>query len=370
MLRTHDRKILSETLAAARDARRPPQTLGEAIEPIWAVTIAQSGVPITTAVFRHGDREDAVRSAWAKLAGRGNPEELTLYLTLEPRPTYQRIQPVTESIRATGIRRIIVGTEDPFLRERGHGIRALRNYGLEVILADGEEARGCQLLYEDYAKAMNRFVPALRLVCELKAEAAERFSVQTISENIPGIFDGVLIDLNSTYRKDIRLPEQGWVVVMDSFAGLPLDSQIVKEMGKRMVVCTANTPEVEPKATAIRKAGIRTISVPLKNGAVDLGLVLRKLRELGFYSVYCAEGKELWRSAIQSGLVDSILCHVRKGYDPVRTLSELAKSRLELPTGSEPVQFRLVQPRWLMKSEPGFWVEAEIVEYAPAQPFS
>src|SRR3989338_2479530 len=190
MLREIDRKFLATTLAAAKEARSPPTAVGLPLEPTWAATIADPHAILASAVFRQGDNEDAVRAAWKQISGKSAVENLPLSLTLEPRPAYQRLAPVTESIRATQIHRVVIGTEDPFLRERGQGIAALRNYGLEVVVADGEEARSCQLLYEDYAKAVNRFVPQLKLVCELRSGDGEgAFAVESAPERIPGRFD-------------------------------------------------------------------------------------------------------------------------------------------------------------------------------------
>lgn len=366
MLHSLDRKALATLLAAVREARRPPTVVGEPIEPTWGAAIGDDKEILASAVFRQGDSEDAVKAAWKQLAGKkAASDKLSLYLTLEPRTTYQRFAPVTESIRATGLRRVIIGTEDPFHRERGRGILALKNYGLEVVLADGEEARACQLLYEDYAKAMNRFVPLLKLVCELREEERGRFSVHSAPTRVPDSFDAVLVDLNALYRKDLNVPKGAWIVVLDSYAGVPLDSPVVREFSRRMIACVAKLPDVEAKLGALRKAGIQVLSVPPKDARVDLALVLRQVRDLGFLALYAAEGKELWHGAIQAGLVDSILCHVKQEFDPVRALSDLEKAKIEYAQGgAEPLEFRLARPRWIESTGSGFWVEAQILELA------
>jgi len=58
----------------------------------------------------------------------------TLYVNLEPCSHYGRTPPCAELIIRTGIRRVVVGCEDPFARVRGRGIRMLREAGVEVIV--------------------------------------------------------------------------------------------------------------------------------------------------------------------------------------------------------------------------------------------
>jgi diaminohydroxyphosphoribosylaminopyrimidine deaminase/5-amino-6-(5-phosphoribosylamino)uracil reductase len=64
-------------------------------------------------------------------AGR-RAEGSTLYVTLEPCAHHGRTPPCTDAILASGVRRVVVGIEDPDPRVSGRGIAALRQAGVEV----------------------------------------------------------------------------------------------------------------------------------------------------------------------------------------------------------------------------------------------
>ena len=65
----------------------------------------------------------------------------TLVVTLEPCAHEGRTPPCTRAIVAAGIRRVVIGAEDPDRRVGGRGIAALREAGIEVALhPDGRAA--------------------------------------------------------------------------------------------------------------------------------------------------------------------------------------------------------------------------------------
>lgn len=56
----------------------------------------------------------------------------TLYVTLEPCSHHGRTPPCTDAIIDAGVRRVVIGVEDPDPRVAGDGIETLRDAGLEV----------------------------------------------------------------------------------------------------------------------------------------------------------------------------------------------------------------------------------------------
>jgi diaminohydroxyphosphoribosylaminopyrimidine deaminase/5-amino-6-(5-phosphoribosylamino)uracil reductase len=61
----------------------------------------------------------------------------TLYVTLEPCAHHGRTPPCTDAILASGVRRVVVGIEDPDPLVSGRGIAALRQAGIEVGVGVG-----------------------------------------------------------------------------------------------------------------------------------------------------------------------------------------------------------------------------------------
>ncbi len=69
----------------------------------------------------------------------------TLYVTLEPCAHQGRTPPCTDAVVAAGIRRVVIGVEDPDPLVSGAGIAALRGAGLDVEVGPGADAVGAQL---------------------------------------------------------------------------------------------------------------------------------------------------------------------------------------------------------------------------------
>src|ERR1700749_4599797 len=69
-----------------------------------------------------------------------DPAGATMYVSLEPCAHQGRQPPCVEAILEAGVARVVIASEDPSEKAAGRGPGILRDAGVEVALAAGEEA--------------------------------------------------------------------------------------------------------------------------------------------------------------------------------------------------------------------------------------
>ena len=102
----------------------------------------------------------AERAALADCAARGNdPRGATMYVTLEPCAHEGRQPPCVEAILEAGIVRVVIASDDPSEKAAGRGPGILRDGGVAVEFAAGEEASAARLLNQPFRKHSRTGLP-------------------------------------------------------------------------------------------------------------------------------------------------------------------------------------------------------------------
>src|ERR1700733_11932686 len=78
--------------------------------------------------------------------------DATLYVSLEPCCHEGKTPPCTDAILQAGLRRVVVGSDDPTEKASGRGLGILRDKGVEVVMANGELAATARLLNQAFRK--------------------------------------------------------------------------------------------------------------------------------------------------------------------------------------------------------------------------
>src|SRR5437588_9830344 len=107
--------------------------------PLVGAVIGREGEVISEGFHRaigapHAEVE-AIRAA-----GDEDLTDATLYVSLEPCCHHGKTPPCTEAISQAGIRRVVIGSEDPSEHASGRSLGILRDEGVEIVVADGELA--------------------------------------------------------------------------------------------------------------------------------------------------------------------------------------------------------------------------------------
>src|SRR5919106_4683048 len=106
----------------------------------------------------------AERAALHDCRARGeDPAGATLYVTLEPCAHHGRQPPCAEAILEAGLARVVYASDDPSEKASGRGPGVLRDGGVEVEQAAGEEAAAARLLNQPFRKHARTGLPQVVL---------------------------------------------------------------------------------------------------------------------------------------------------------------------------------------------------------------
>ncbi|HEY7949466.1 MAG TPA: bifunctional diaminohydroxyphosphoribosylaminopyrimidine deaminase/5-amino-6-(5-phosphoribosylamino)uracil reductase RibD [Solirubrobacterales bacterium] len=229
----------------------------------------------------------AERAALADCRERGeDPAGATMYVTLEPCAHTGRQPPCVEAILEAGISRVVVGSDDPSEKAAGRGPGVLRDGGVEVEFAAGEEATAARLLNQPFRKHARTGLPLviLKLAMSLdgRTSTAPGDSPWISGEQSRELVhrwraesDAIAVGIGTVLADDpmltARIPSarQPIRIVFDRHARLPLDSQLLKTLDQSPVLVVV-APESD--ASALREAGAEILVADGVEAALaDLG---------------------------------------------------------------------------------------------------
>lgn len=263
---------------------------------------------------------EAMALAAAGEAARG----ATVACTLEPCSHHGRTPPCADALVAAGVARVVVGVADPLERDRAGGSEVLRAAGVEVVFADGEDARACAELnaaFFTWAITGTPYV-TLKLATSLDGKIAtaagesrwisgpeSRALVHRWRADSDAVGVGLgtaLADDPSLTARDVEGPvRQPARVVFDSAARLPLKSALVRTARESPVVILAAADAPADRVAALEAAGVdvaRLEGGPARRVAAGMAA----LGERGIQSLLVEGGAELAGALIDGVAVDRL----------------------------------------------------------------
>jgi diaminohydroxyphosphoribosylaminopyrimidine deaminase / 5-amino-6-(5-phosphoribosylamino)uracil reductase len=230
----------------------------------------------------------AERAALEDCRRRGeDPAGATMYVTLEPCAHQGRQPPCVDALLDAGISRVVIGSDDPSEKAAGRGPGILRDGGVEVEFAAGEEATAARLLNQPFRKHARTGLPlvTLKLAMSLDGQTStapgdspwisgpeSRALVHRWRAESDAIAVGigtVLADDPLLTARDVAVARQPTRVVFDRQARLPLDSLLLQTIDQASVLVVVS-PEAD--ASALREAGAEILVVDGVAAALaDLG---------------------------------------------------------------------------------------------------
>ncbi|WP_423243313.1 bifunctional diaminohydroxyphosphoribosylaminopyrimidine deaminase/5-amino-6-(5-phosphoribosylamino)uracil reductase RibD [Clostridium rectalis] len=248
-------------------------------------------------------------------------EKATLYVTLEPCSHYGKTPPCVDVIIEKGIKKVVIGMMDPNPLVSGSGIKILKNNGIEVIT--GIMEKEVKKLNEVFIKYIKEKLPfcMIKTAMTLDGKIAtykgdskwitnekSRAFVHEIRNKYSAIMVGIGTVIKDNPSLTTRLKGNNLRnpirIIVDSNGRIPLNSRILQEEGKNIVVLTENAHS--EKINMLKEKGVDIVITPNKHGKVDLTSLMRILGARGIDSVLIEGGGTLNYSCLKENIVDKI----------------------------------------------------------------
>jgi diaminohydroxyphosphoribosylaminopyrimidine deaminase/5-amino-6-(5-phosphoribosylamino)uracil reductase len=254
----------------------------------------------------------------------GRTRGATLYVTLEPCPHWGRTPPCTETIIASGIRRVVAAMHDPDHRVSGRGLRRLAEAAIETCVGVAEgEARDLNEAYVKHRTIGLPFVTAkwaMSLDGRIATGSGESRWIsgeasRTLAHERRAAADAILVGIGTVLRDDPALTARPYAarqprrIILDSHLRIPVDAHVLAQDGTPVIVAT--TKHASPAAReALEARGVEVLVADGPQGRVDLTVLLQELGRRGVLNLLVEGGGGVHGAFFDGGLVDKVLIFV------------------------------------------------------------
>jgi len=248
----------------------------------------------------------------------------TMYVSMEPCCHHGKTPPCTDAIRAAGVSRVVVASEDPSEHACGRGLGILRDEGIEVVVAGGELASRARLLNQPFRKHARTgrpwvlFKSAMTLDGKVASRSGDSKWIsgkrsRNRAHRWRAQCDAVVVGIGTALADDplltARVPgvaRQPRRVVFDSIARLPVSSKLVR--GALRIPLTVVVSRAAPRAAtnALEAHGAEVIVAPGENEAARVRSALDQLGASGVGAILLEGGPHLGGAFLEAGEIDEI----------------------------------------------------------------
>jgi diaminohydroxyphosphoribosylaminopyrimidine deaminase / 5-amino-6-(5-phosphoribosylamino)uracil reductase len=276
--------------------------------PLVGAVVARDGGVIGEGFHAELGDLHAERAALEDCRSRGeDPSGATMYVTLEPCAHQGRQPPCTEAVLDAGIARVVIASDDPSEKASGRGPGILRDGGVEVELAAGEDATAARLLNQPFRKHARTGLPlvTLKLAMSLdgRTETPPGDSPWISSEQSQALVhawraesDAIAVGIGTVLAddplltarpptvsgapfpphggerrtgRDVRQPSR---VVFDRRARLPLGSRLLRTLEQAPALVVVSPEADSSRTQALRDAGVDILVADgIEPALADLG---------------------------------------------------------------------------------------------------
>lgn len=307
-----DLRYLRRTLTLARRAigRTSPN-------PMVGAVVVKDGVIVGEGF--HPKAGEPHAEVFALRAAGEQARGATLYVSLEPCSHHGRTPPCADAVVRAGIRRVVFSSLDVNPQVAGQGAERLRQAGIDVeygALTDEE-----QRLNEAYRHWICTRLPfvTLKLAASLDGKIATRTGeskwitgeeARRDVHRLRATQDGILTTAatvaadNPALTARISGGRDPRRVVVDARACTAPDAQVYAPAERPPILATCVTDEAV--LAPFRARGVEVLTLPLRDGHVDLQALMAALGEREMVSLMIEAGGTFAAALLDAGLVNKV----------------------------------------------------------------
>ncbi len=288
--------------------------------PAVGAVIVRNGRVIASGYHKRADSAHAEVEALAKLRGHARGGDV-LYVTLEPCHHQGRTPPCTEAVLKAGIRKIVVGMEDPNPNVAGGGCEFLAKKGIDVEIWVLEEE--CKKLNEIFIKYVNTGTPFVIAKSALTIDGwtatsvghsrwvtgeKSRESVHRLRNRVDAIMVGIgtVIADNPqlTSRLRGRKGKDPIRIIVDARLDIPDNALVLNRESPSDTLIVVGLRVSAKRIKRIQRDGVEIVRCPTRKGRINLAAMLEILGKREITSVLLEGGATLMGSMIRERLID------------------------------------------------------------------
>ena len=241
--------------------------------------------------------------------------QATIYVTLEPCSHYGKTPPCAKLLIDKGIKRVVVGSQDPSPKVNGKGIKMLEDAGIEVTILTGDISKECKDLNPEFN---SKYLSSRPFITLKWAETADGFMANndgkplaisssitsTLTHRLRARHDVILTSSATVIADNPKLDTRFWATgnnplraVIDRYGKVNPDTRIFQDDERNTLYFTLKERSDLKNATQI--------IIP-EDESKQLQFIIDYIASLGFNSILVEAGPKLQQSFIDLKLYDKI----------------------------------------------------------------
>lgn len=258
-----------------------------------------------------------------------NAKGATIYVTLEPCSHYGKTPPCAKLLIDMGIKKCVIGSNDPNSKVAGKGVQMLRNAGIEVV--ENVLSDKCDELNQPFFKYINSKIPYVFLKCAITLDGKiatktgsskwitnelAREKVQYYRNKFMGLMVGIntVIADNPSLTARVENSENPYRIVVDPYLKISGKYTIVKnnEDEKTIIITSKNNKFSENRENSEKKLKQKELSeinkvkfIFLEGEKFSFEEMLKEIGKMGIDSILLEGGESLISLAFKEDIIDS-----------------------------------------------------------------